>query len=314
MPRATLIHNATAGDGRPSGGELRELAQRNGYEPRYATTEDDIDAALQDPGDLVVVAGGDGTVGEVAYRLLGSDVPITILPVGTANNLALSLGIDGPIDRLVAAWKDGVIRPLNFGLVRGPWGERPMVESCGLGVFAHAMPILSALKKGGEGPPTREAVVRQDRDSLRRLLAQFVPRPLRLLLDGDPVDGDFLMVEIMNGPMLGPRLRLCAEADPGDGRFEVVLVTDAERETVLRWLERDAESDPRLPCRSATRVELEWDGDPIHIDGETWAGEHAALVSVNTLPITAPVPVSVEIAPATIPLLIPRRAARGAAV
>jgi diacylglycerol kinase (ATP) len=314
MARATLIHNATAGDGRPSGGELRELARRNGYEPRYATTEEDIDAALQDPGDLVVVAGGDGTVGEVAYRLLGSDVPITILPVGTANNLALSLGIDGPIDRLVAAWRDGVVRPLNLGLVRGPWGERPMVESCGLGVFAHAMPVLSALKKGGTSPTTRDAVLRQDRDALRRLLAQFVPRSFRLRLDGEPVDGDYLMVEIMNGPMLGPRLRLAAHADPGDGRFEVVLVGEPEREAVLRWLERDAGSDPRLPARSSTRVDLEWDGDPIHIDGETWASELAAFRSVNTVAVHEPTPVSVEIAPATIPLLVPRRAARGAAV
>ena len=46
-----------------------------------------------DFGDAVIVAGGDGTVGKVAKRLAGTDVPLVVLPTGTANNIARSLGI-----------------------------------------------------------------------------------------------------------------------------------------------------------------------------------------------------------------------------
>jgi diacylglycerol kinase (ATP) len=312
MPRATLIHNVSAGDGRPTGGELRELARRHGFVLEYVTTEDDIDAALQDPGDLVAIAGGDGTIGEVAFRLLGRDIPMAILPLGTANNLALSLGIAGAVDRLVGEWKDSAIRPLNFGLVHGPWGVRPMIESFGLGAFAHAMPVLSALKRGGTPPPTREAALRQDRDALKRILADFVPRSVQARIDGSPLEGDdFLMIEVMNGPILGPRLRLAPHADPGDGRFDVVVVREADRDNVVHWIERDACADPRLTVRPAVLFELTWKGDPLHIDGETWAADDAALGSIRTVPVDEPSTVRVELAPATIPLLVPRHALRG---
>jgi len=306
MARATIIHNTAAGDGRPSGGELRELIQRHGYTLAYATTDDDLDIALQDPGDLVAVAGGDGTVGEVAVRLLGRGIPLTILPVGTANNLARSIGIDGPIDRLIEGWSDGTTRPLDVGFAHGPWGYRPLVESCGLGLFAHAMPVLSALKKGGGAPELREAVVRDDRRALRRLLEQFRPRPVDLHLDGRALDDEYLMVEVMNAPMLGPRLRLAPAADPGDGQLDVVLIRERDRQPLAQWLDDNARTDPRLDVRTAHTVELVWNGDPIHIDGETWADESAPFRNVRTVQDARGALVRITLDGDTIPVLIPR--------
>lgn len=306
MARATIIHNTSAGDGRPSGGELRELVQRAGYTPAYATTDDDLDTALQDPGDLVAVAGGDGTVGEVAVRLLGRDIPLAILPVGTANNLAHSIGIDGPVDRLIEGWADGTTRPLDVGLAHGPWGERPLVESCGLGLFAYAMPVLSALKKGGTRPQVREAVVRDDRRALRRLLAEFRPRHVDIRLDGRTLADEYLMVEIMNGPMLGPRLRLAPAADPGDGQLDVVLIRDADRDRLATWLDDDAHTDPRFDVRTAHTIDLVWNGDPIHIDGETWADHSAPFRTIRTVDPAHGAHVRITLG-ATIPILVPRR-------
>lgn len=305
MARATIIHNPSAGDGRPSGGELRELVREQGYEPGYATTDVDLDALLQDPGDLVVVAGGDGTVGQVAARLLGRDIPLAILPVGTANNLAASIGITGPVDRLAAGWRDARRRQLNIATAHGPWGCRPLVESFGLGLFAHAIPILSALKKGEGEPMAREAQVRQDRDALRKLLDQFVPHAIDLRLDGRSLSGDYLMVEVMNAPMLGPRLRLSPHGDPGDGRLEVVLVREADRMDFSRWLERDDGSDPNLEICSVQAVELLWDGNPLHIDGETWADEDADFRSVQIVAKVRAATVRIEIEPRTVSVLVP---------
>ena len=59
--------------------------------PRHATEL--VAACLGEALDLVAVAGGDGTVGEVAEALLGTDVPIAILPTGTANVVAREYGI-----------------------------------------------------------------------------------------------------------------------------------------------------------------------------------------------------------------------------
>jgi diacylglycerol kinase (ATP) len=305
MARATLIHNTTAGEGRPSSGELRELVTQQGFDLRYATTDADLDALLQDPGDLVVVAGGDGTVGQVAARLIGGHVPLAILPVGTANNLAASLGITGPVDLIAAGWCTDRTRPLNVAMAEGPWGVRPFVESFGFGLFAHAMPILSALKKGGEGPMMREAQIRQDRLAFRRLLDQFVPREIELSLDGQAAAGRYLLVEALNVPMLGPRLCFAPRADPGDGRLEVLLVRERDRQALVQWLDDGAEGDLGLDVRSVRTMEIVWDGEPLHIDGETWSDAGAAFRSVQTVPHAGQALVRVHVEPGTVPVLVP---------
>ena len=58
--------------------------------------------------DLIVAVGGDGTVASVAREVAGHDVPLAVLPVGTANNIAFSLGCDGPLDELIDHWPRAV--------------------------------------------------------------------------------------------------------------------------------------------------------------------------------------------------------------
>jgi diacylglycerol kinase (ATP) len=307
MARATIIHNTTAGDGHPTRGELRELIEQHGFISCYATTDADLDALLQDPGDLVVVAGGDGTVGQVAARLIGRDIPLAILPVGTANNLAISLGITGPVDVIAAGWATASSRLLNVGTATGPWGARPFVESFGLGLFAHAMPIMSALKKGRDEPMVREAQIRQDRLAFRRLLDQFVARDVDLRLDGQTASGRYLLVEALNVPMLGPRLRFAPRADPGDGRLEVVLVREDDRRRLVDWIEGGADGELGLETHSVESIDIDWDGDPLHIDGETWADDGAAFRSVQTVPEVDRATVQVRLEPGMVPVLIPSR-------
>ena len=93
--RATLIHNPGAGDDRqPTGRQIEVLMKEAGYKVRYQSTkEKGWTKVLKKEADFVVVAGGDGTVSKVARRLIGTGVPIAVLPVGTANNISRTLGI-----------------------------------------------------------------------------------------------------------------------------------------------------------------------------------------------------------------------------
>ena len=93
MPtRVTLVHNPGAGDEQHSAERvLKELAGA-GYDARLRSTrEEGLERALEDPGELVIVAGGDGSIKKVAVALAGRDVPMAILPIGTANNIANSV-------------------------------------------------------------------------------------------------------------------------------------------------------------------------------------------------------------------------------
>jgi diacylglycerol kinase (ATP) len=78
----------------------------------------------------------------------------------------------------------------------------------------------------------------------------------------------------MNTPCIGPRLCMAPEASPGDGRLDLVLLTERERARFEQHLERRLSGEAEalnLPVRSGRRVEIRWDGSPIHVDGDIYA-------------------------------------------
>ena len=94
--RATLFHNPTAGGGKFTKKELMTALRLGGLEPRYVSTKSKrFKKELAEAEDLVVVAGGDGTVAKVIAQMPDRGVPVAILPLGSANNIARSFGVAG---------------------------------------------------------------------------------------------------------------------------------------------------------------------------------------------------------------------------
>ena len=126
--RITLLLNPGAGNGGTTAAELRHAIEAAGHQVEVREAKKrHVHKVLDDPGDLVVVAGGDGTVGRVMKALAGSPVPMTILPTGTANNIATSLGIRGEPAALAARWARLDVRRIDVWMARGPWVETPFV-------------------------------------------------------------------------------------------------------------------------------------------------------------------------------------------
>src|SRR5256886_13726188 len=91
--RITLIHNPKAGDAKHGKRQLMAALAKAGHHATYQSTkEPGLKKALKKPTDLVLAAGGDGTTAKVASRLVDSGIPLSVLPLGTANNLARALG------------------------------------------------------------------------------------------------------------------------------------------------------------------------------------------------------------------------------
>src|SRR5438128_6257597 len=133
----TLIHNPSAGDGAQFGRDaLLRLVRAAGHDVTYQSTKERKWAtALQQPADLIAVAGGDGTIAKVAKRILGRGVPLTVLPMGTANNVARTFGLaDRPLEQLVAEWKVSPNVSVDAALAKGPWGQSYFIESLGIGL------------------------------------------------------------------------------------------------------------------------------------------------------------------------------------
>lgn len=286
--RVTLIHNPEAGDDEgPTGKTLVSLIRGEGHRVAYQSSKKKWKPALADPGDLVAVAGGDGTVGKVARRLVGRGVPVAVLPTGTANNVATTLGLaQAPLAQLVAGWSAARRVRFDVGVARGPWGSRVFIEGFGVGLFAGAL----ARAKAGGGAERDESSgggdeVASARDLLRRRLRRQPARRLAVRLDGEDLSGEYVLLEAMNTRYVGPSLRLAPDADLADGRLDVVLVADAERDRLDEYLRRPPDDRPGLTVRRGQLLRIDWDGFAVHIDDKSWPDEGQA----------APPPAGIEV-------------------
>jgi diacylglycerol kinase family enzyme len=148
--RATLIYNAKAGGAASEDAILTELDQA-GWGVARCLSKAQLDDCLCHGADVVVVAGGDGTVAKVAKRLAGTAVPMAIVPMGTANNIARSLGIG--VDPLAAAHGlvNYVERKVDLGTVQSHREREFFVEGFGLGIFASVAMGLAPEAKCDDG-------------------------------------------------------------------------------------------------------------------------------------------------------------------
>jgi diacylglycerol kinase (ATP) len=276
--RVTLIHNPGAGRQAMPRAALKKLLESGGHEVRYQSAkEDGWKKSLKKPADLVVVAGGDGTVARVTRRMVGRGVPVALLPSGTANNIARSLGlVERPFEELVRGWESPRRVKLDAGIARGPWGERYFIEGVGAGIFASV--LAKPAKKVKNGPRAVEGGLRR----LREIAARCKPLEIEAKLDGRDISGRYLMLEALNLRYVGPNLHLAHDSRPGDGELDVVLVTEAERARLVYYLEHWQDNRDRLamlPSKRGKRLQLAWTGFELHIDDKLKPKEDAKEIA-----------------------------------
>jgi diacylglycerol kinase family enzyme len=219
--------------------------------------------------DLMVAAGGDGTVATVANLASMSSVPLAILPLGTANNVATSLGLTGAVPELIAAWASARRVPFDLGRVRSASKEWCVVESVGGGLVAAGIArAQSGHNTRSEADPADEvtAAVRTFRDALDDL----EPRSWTLTIDGVQISEVLLLFEVLNIRSVGPNLVFAPDADPSDGYFDVVMAQESHREELMTYLDRRADGrDTRLalPTRRAREVVIAAGGE-LHVDAK----------------------------------------------
>ena len=273
--RITLIHNPGAGDDdQPDAQALQALLKKHGHTVSYQSAHEKTwAAALDERVDAVAVAGGDGTVGNVAKKLIGRDIPVAPLPLGTANNISKTLGLtELTLDEIVSSWDAARRVTFDAGVANGPWGTRYFVEAAGVGLFACAIPVADKSRKLSTLSDA-DAKVAYAIGILRDRLEHSPPHRLKITLDDNALSGEYVLFEAMNMEFVGPNLHLAPDIDSDDGLLDVVLVTAAEREKLQAALAKWQNGDlhfPDLTRHRARVIELEWTGFDVHFDDEAW--------------------------------------------
>lgn len=236
--------------------------------------------------DAVLSIGGDGTANEAAWGLLGSETALGLVPMGSGNGLARTLGIPLRPDRAVAALAGAVRRRMDVGMVNG----RPFLNVAGAGFDAQVGADFHAHGlRGG-----RRGVMTYVRLSLLRTWS-YRAETWRLSAGDGGFEGPALVVAFVNGRQYGGGAVLVPGARLDDGLLDVVVIEDAPAFEMVwnasRLFLGNIEKFRRyrhLPARTAV---LEGGGSFVHHrDGEPEEASGRLEVSVQPLALTILVP------------------------
>lgn len=285
--KTKLLHNPSAGTEQYTKEELVSIVQSEGFSCSYASTNMKNWNEIDQDTDFIIIAGGDGTIREVAEALLsgefsGKKLPVALLPMGTANNFAKTLGITGEAREIIRSWRNKNTRKIDIGCIHHLQEATFFIEGFGFGVIPCMMKEVKAMKKASKqvtpGKKMEMAV-----KTLHKVILSYPARNCRIEADGVVRDGKFLLVEIMNTRSIGPNLFLAPFANLSDGELEVVLVPEGRRNEFARYV-LDPENSPEeisgMEVFKASNIKIRWDGPDVHADDELIYPDQSQEVSV----------------------------------
>ncbi|MFE2044170.1 diacylglycerol kinase [Streptomyces sp. NPDC059477] len=289
----TLFVNPTAGRGRgahaarPAASALRAA----GFSVRTVLGRDAPDAlararaAVAAGTGALVAVGGDGMAHLALQAVAGTPTPLGLVAAGTGNDLARALGLPlrdpAAAGRLIAArLKAPRLREIDLGRVGDRW-------------FATVLATGFDSRVNDRGNRMRWPAGRLKYDlAMLAELAAFRPLPYRITLDGGAVrEIEATLVAVGNGSSYGGGMRICPGADLGDGLFDITVVGDCSRRTLVRVFPKVYRGThvghPKVSVVRAATVEIVARGLTGYADGEP----------LGPLPLTARcVPAAVRVA------------------
>lgn len=275
--RIALLVNPTSGGGRGAR-LLHPVAQR------LRRSDAEVDVVIGRDGDEafdrlrdrlaegldgVVALGGDGLVNIALQVVGGTGVPLGVVPAGTGNDIARSLGLD-PRDALAAAdlVALGHTRPVDLGRANGRWFA---------GVLGSGFDSMVNERANRMSWPSGRS-----RYNLAILaeLRTFRPVPYVLDLDGERWETDAMLVAVGNGTSYGGGMRVCPDASMDDGLLDLTVLGPISKPEFIRVFPTVYKgthvNHPAVTVRRARSVTLSADGVTAYADGER----------VSVLPVT----------------------------
>lgn len=248
--RVKLIFNPASGVAKKSSLQLMDVikelqAWKFSSEPFLTEADADYGRVISDAIEqgirMFVVCGGDGTVSAVARAMLGKNAVMGIIPTGTQNNVALSLGIPFEIRSAVELLRTGKGVKIDMGMVICGEKTIPFLEICSVGLF-------SALFQSGD--EIQHGDITKIGDFVKTLTLSN-PSKISLLLDSKHEIQDVgHAVLVSNMPYIGRNYRVGADDAYTDGMLDVLFCTDVPKiDLMVSYILKKAElTAAGVPC------------------------------------------------------------------
>ena len=262
--------------------DILSIFNRGGYEVNAYMTAgqgDAVEMVCRKAGevDTVVCCGGDGTFNETVTGVLrsGVDVPIGYIPAGSTNDFAASLKLSTNITQAALDIVEGV--PNRYDV--GKFADRYFSYVASFGAFTRASYATPQNIKNALG---HTAYILEGIQELSQIRKEHV----RLELDGQVVEDDFLFGAISNSTSMGGILKLDPQkVDMRDGKFEILLVRApvefGEVSECIRAVQKQEYDCSLVTFRSAEKVRIYASEDMAWtLDGEREPG-HEMVEAVN---------------------------------
>ena len=269
--RAKLIFNKISGRSDESPQQpadiLTEMQNWNILSEVYMVHPDSqvesvVRSAIKGGINLIVVAGGDGTIDSVVGAMIGSSATLGIIPTGTRNNLAFNLGVPNTIAEAVALLREGRRLKIDVGKIQHGRSSRWFLEDATLGLLSDIYPFADSVQHG-------------DLTQIGNLLSTVVsstPSHLRMILDGrKKVDMSAYMVLIANMPYIGPRFQISSDVFWNDNHLDVFVFSDMSKLDLISYAVQStggAVEDARIKHFRVKRLAIQSDPQmPVLADG-----------------------------------------------
>jgi YegS/Rv2252/BmrU family lipid kinase len=237
-----------------------------------------IERAAREKFDVVYAVGGDGTVHEVAKRLIGTQMALGILPTGSGNGFARHIGIPLEARNSLRACQDQRIVTIDTATVNGI----PFVATMGVGFDAWIADQFA------------ESAVRGLRTYLRVAasgLFGYSAEEYEIEIDGQQLRQRALLIAVANSSQYGNNARIAPLASLQDGLLDLVVVERASAIAAARLFTGPIHRARGITVRQGRRIRIRRPAaGPAHLDGE---------------PITLPESLTIEIVPQSLRVLVP---------
>lgn len=266
--RVALLDNPSSGEEADDGGRLVATVREAGHEVTYRSLHDSgWEEAFSEGADVIVVAGGDGSLRKVFTADALASTPLLILPAGSANNIARTLGVEH--DQLGLLEHAAETARVGFDLwsVRSPHGTSCCVESAGGGLFAE---VLAQAVDASDDPSGADKVG-FGLEVFAHTLSSSSPARWAVEIDGRRTEEELIGVEAMNVRELGANLAFAPDADPTDGLMDVTFLRPDDVPLLLEHAQARLREEPppevQLDVRRGRHVVLEPPrGARVHVD------------------------------------------------